>query len=315
MKKTIFYILTAVIINFISFTKLISQTLEGHITISGAYALYPMTVKWAKEFKKLHPYVKIDISTGGAGKGMTDVLNNSVDIAMVSRDVTQDEMKIGAYQIAVAKDAVIPVVSAANPLWTAILAKGISKDTAKNIWISGKYKTWTQAFGIVGDSAMHVYTRSDDCGAAEVWANYLGKNQKDLQGIGISGDQGLAFAVLKDPLGIGYNNIGYVYDYKTRKQDIGLKVIPIDLNNNGKIDPDENFYDSLDDLLNAIITEKYPSPPARILFFVTKNHPQKKVVIEFIKWILTDGQKYVNETGYIKLSDITINLVLKDLKK
>ena len=45
--------------------------LKGNITISGAFALYPLTVKWAEEFKKLNPTVKIDISAGGAGKGMT----------------------------------------------------------------------------------------------------------------------------------------------------------------------------------------------------------------------------------------------------
>ena len=62
--------------------------LEGRLSFSGAFALYPMAVKWSEEFKKVHPDVKIDISAGGAGKGMTDVLNNMVDIGMVSRSGT-----------------------------------------------------------------------------------------------------------------------------------------------------------------------------------------------------------------------------------
>ncbi|HEX3009128.1 MAG TPA: substrate-binding domain-containing protein, partial [Bacteroidales bacterium] len=54
--------------------------LKGRITISGAFALYPMAVKWAEEFRKLNPQVKIDISAGGAGKGMTDAISKVADI-------------------------------------------------------------------------------------------------------------------------------------------------------------------------------------------------------------------------------------------
>jgi phosphate transport system substrate-binding protein len=81
-----------------------------------------------------------------------------------------------------------------------------------------------------------------------------------------------------------------------------MKVIPVDLNKNGKIDDDENFYTSMDDLMAAIASGKYPSPPARELFFVLKESPKKnKALTDFIKWVLTDGQKYVNEAGYIAL--------------
>jgi phosphate transport system substrate-binding protein len=144
-----------------------------------------------------------------------------------------------------------------------------------------------------------VYTRSDACGAAEVWAKFYGKKQEDLQGSGVYGDPGLALAVKKDPVGIGYNNIGYAYDHTTKKQVGGITVVPIDLNNNGKIDPDENFYNTMEDIINAISKGKYPSPPARDLYFVTKGKPVNKATSEFIKWVLTDGQKYVRESGYI----------------
>ena len=38
----------------------------------------------------------------------------------------------------------------------------------------------------------------------------------------------------------------------TRKQIKGIRVVPIDLNNNGKITPDEDFYASMDNLIAAI---------------------------------------------------------------
>lgn len=288
--------------------------LKGNISISGAFALYPLTVKWAEEFRKLHPDVKFDISAGGAGKGMTDALSKMVDIGLVSREINPEEVKKGAYAIPVTKDAVVPTVSAASPVIQDILAKGLDRDAAINVFITGKAKTWGQALGTNSKIPIRVYTRSDACGAGETWAQYLGKKQEDLLGVGVFGDPGLAQAVTKDKSGIAYNNIGYAYDARTKKPNPGIKVIPLDVNNNGKIDPEENFYNTLDDLVNAIAAGKYPSPPARDLYFVTAGKPVKKELVEFIKWSLTDGQKYVFESGYINLSKEKIAEALGKIK-
>lgn len=296
--------------------ELYSQTekAKGTLTLSGAWALYPMAVRWAEEFRKINPDVRIDISAGGAGKGITDALNNMVDLGMVSREIYAEELKKGAYPVAVTKDAVVPVINASNPSLDIILSKGLKKDAGNNIWITGMYKTWAQAFGIKGSVPIHVYTRSDACGAGEVWAKYYNKKQEDLLGNGVYGDPGLALAVKKDPLGIGFNNIGYVYDSKTKKQLAGIRVLPLDINNDGKITPDEDFYDSIDKLIAAIADGIYPSPPARELYFVTNGKPKNELVIKFLQWVLTDGQKYVNESGYITLSKEKVAAELKRIQ-
>jgi phosphate transport system substrate-binding protein len=303
MKKLTTYFFTLLVIGSLSVKKVSAQKddLKGNISISGAFALYPLTVKWAEEFKKIHPGVKIDISAGGAGKGMTDALANMVDIGLVSREINPEEVKKGAFAIAVTKDAVVPTISASNPNLKDILANGLDRDAAINIFITGKTKTWGQAIGTKSAIPIRVYTRSDACGAGETWAKYLGKKQEDLLGVGVFGDPGLAQAVSKDPSGIAYNNIGYAYDAKTKKPNPGVKVLPLDINDNGKIDPEENFYGTMDEIVNAIAAGKYPSPPARDLYFVTSGKPIKKELVEFIRWSLTEGQKYVFDSGYINL--------------
>ena len=305
MKKITSYFFALLLVTSLSTRNAVSQSkddLKGNISISGAFALYPLTVKWAEEFKKLHPGVKFDISAGGAGKGMTDALAKMVDIGLVSREVNPDEVKKGAFAIAVTKDAVVATVSAKNPNIKEILSNGIDRDEAVNIFVTGKTKTWGQALGIKSAVPIRVYTRSDACGAGETWAKYLGKKQEDLLGVGVFGDPGLAQAVTKDPQGIAYNNIGYAYDAKTKLPNTGVKVVPLDVNGNGKIDQEENFYDTMDAIVNAIATGKYPSPPARDLYFVTSGKPVKKELVEFIRWSLTEGQKYVLESGYINIS-------------
>jgi phosphate transport system substrate-binding protein len=287
----------------------------GQISISGAFALYPMVIRWADEYRKINPGVRFDISAGGAGKGISDALNGMVEIGMVSREIYPEEIKKGAYPIAVTKDAVVAVVSESNPSLNEILSKGLKKDAANNIWITGRCTTWAQAFGAKSAAPIHVYTRSDACGAAEMWAKFFGKKQEDLLGVGVFGDPGLAQAVKKDPLGIGYNNIGYAFDASTRKQIKGLRVVPIDLNNNGKIDSDEDFYTSMNDLIAAIASGKYPSPPSRELYFVLRGSPKNnKVLTEFIRWVLTDGQKFVNDAGYISLPKEKIETEQKKLQ-
>ncbi len=287
--------------------------LNGTITMSGAWALYPMAVKWAEEFQRIHPKVKIDIAAGGAGKGMADCLAEAVDLGMVSRDIFPAEIEKGAYWFSVTKDAVVPTVNENNPALTELITKGVCKETFIKIWITGEIKNWGDVAGSDRSHQINVYTRSDACGAAETWANYLGRNQEDILGVGVYGDPGLAEAVRKDILGIGFNNINYVYDTKAKNQVAGLRVLPIDLNGNGMIDKDEDFYSSRDDIVKAIATGQYPSPPARLLHLVSQGNPKRKVVREFINWVLTDGQKYVPESGYINLTKDKIQEEIKKL--
>jgi len=290
-----------------------ADDLDGTISISGAFALYPMAIKWAGEFKKLHPKVTFNISAGGAGKGITDALSGLVDIGLASRDIDPAEIKKGAYTVYVTKDAVVPTFNTANPDASALLAKGVKKNQFLDVFVSGNIKNWKQLAGSVS-VPVHVYTRSDASGAGETWAKYLGKKQEDLLGVGVYGDPGLAQAVKKDITAIGYNNIAYLYDLKTRKQVEGVHALPIDVNGNGKIDADENFYGTIDNLTAAIADGKYPSPPARNLGFVFKGKPKKKELVEFVKYVLTAGQKFVGENGYIPLSKSKIQEELKKVE-
>ena len=296
-------VLTTLLISACSAKPQASQgsDLSGTITISGAFALYPMMTRWGEEFQKIYPNVQFDISGGGAGKGMTDALSGAVDIGMVSRAVKPEEEAQGAFAIGVVKDAVFPVVNASNPVLAEIMEKGIPQDLLRKIFITGEIKTWEEAVGKSGImNEIHVYTRSDSAGAADVWAQFLGgKGQADLFGIGVNADPGLLDAVINDPLGIGYNNLGYAFDQATGKLPAGAIVAPIDSNGNGIADEAE-IISTLAQATDAVASGRYPSPPARVLNLVTKGKPSG-LVQTLIKWILTDGQKLVPEAGYVQL--------------
>jgi len=293
----------------------VQSPLKGTISVSGAWALYPMVLKWAEEFKRIHPRIRIDVQAGGAGKGMADVLSGMADLGMVSREINQEELKRGAFPVAVTKDGVVATVSDRNPRLKDILKRGMTRAQFIDIWITGKIVSWGQTLGTGEKAAVHVFTRSDACGAADTWAAYLGKRQEDLAGIGVYGDPGIADAVRRDLLGIGYNNVNFAYDAKTLRPVSGLAVVPIDLDGSGRIEDSEQCYATRDDLTRAIAKNLYPSPPARELYLVAKGKPASPgATVEFLRWILTDGQEFVSETGYIPLAPEKLRENLDRLK-
>lgn len=287
-------------------------TTQGEITISGAFALYPLVTRWAEEYRRLNPGVHFGIASGGAGKGMSDILADKVDIGMVSREITPEEETRGAYAIPVAKDAVFALVNAKNPVSKELLAQGLNRETLVEIFISGGISTWGQAVGRpeITDT-IHVYTRSDICGAAATWSLYLGGTQSDLLGKGKFGDPGMVQAVQNDPLGIGYNNLIYAYGLGNVAPS-GTFILPIDLNHNDQADPDE-ILDTRQKAVSAILSELYPAPPSRTLYLVTKGKPQG-IVQSFLAWALTDGQAYVESSGYIWLADEQLQETLKKIR-
>jgi phosphate transport system substrate-binding protein len=291
-----------------------NQTI-GTIRVSGAFALYPMMIRWGEEYHKIHPAIKVEVSAGGAGQGMTDTLSGQSDIGMISRDIYPAETAKGAVWVSVTKDAVVPVINAKNPVAADLARTGMNKSAFKGIFIGKNITSWGMTVGKPEiKDAIHVYTRSDSSGAGEVWAKFLGNyTQNDLKGTGVSGDPGIADAVKNDPLGMGYNNVNFAYDPATGKPVDGLMIVPLDLNANGTIDQDEDFYLTRADLLHAIDTGVYPSPPARNLNLVAKNQ-FSGTSRDFVQWILTDGQHYVTETGYIPLQKDSLNAELQKIR-
>ena len=276
--------------------------LSGTISVSGAFALYPMMTVWAEEFTKIHPDVQFDVQGGGAGKGMTDTIAKAVDIGMISRSIKEEEIAQGIFWVSVTKDAVFPIISSENPVAAQILEKGISQEIFNKIYITEEIKTWGE---VIGDPAItdeiHVFTRSDASGAADQWAKYTGgEAQEDLKGVGVNGEPAMVDTIIKDPLGIGYGNLNSIFDLGNGTIVPGIVIPPIDIDENGKADAVE-IYKVKEDAFGAVANGTYPSPPARFENLATLGKPEG-LNLAFIEWILTDGQQYLESAGFAPLT-------------
>jgi phosphate transport system substrate-binding protein len=283
-------------------TAAMEEPLSGTIAVSGAFALYPMMTVWAEEFTRIHPDVQFDVQGGGAGKGMTDTIAGAVDIGMISRSIKEEETAQGVFWVSVTKDAVFPIINAENPVATQILEKGITQETFNKIYITGEITTWAE---VVGDPAItdeiHVFTRSDASGAAEQWSRFSGGEvQDDLKGVAVNGEPAILGEIIKDPLAIGYGNLNSIFDISSGSLVPGIIIPPIDIDNNGVAD-DVEVYTVKEDAFGAVANGTYPSPPARFENLATLGKPEG-LELAFIKWILTDGQQYLESAGFVPLT-------------
>jgi phosphate transport system substrate-binding protein len=284
------------------------------IRVSGAWALYPMMLRWAQEYQKAHPGVQVLVWAGGTGKGVTDVFRGVVEIGMVSRGVSPEEEQRGGFWVPVAKDAVLPMANASNPVAKDLAAHGLTRDQCAALWLEPNETTWGSLVSRPeAKDKVRAYTRSDVCGAAEAWASYLGKRQQDLLGTRVAGDPGMAEAVSNDTRGLGYSNLSYAYDPNTERPVGGLLPVPIDIDGDGRITQSESFYATRAEVKRAIAEGVYPSPPARELSLLTKGKPQGPAR-EFLLWVLTDGQKYVDGAGCVELSQQTLSAAVQKLR-
>jgi phosphate transport system substrate-binding protein len=267
--------------------------LKGTISLSGAWAIYPTAVAWGEAFHQKFTGVRVNVSAGGAGKGVADAIAGLVDIGMVSRDPDTAEIARGIVPVYVLHDAVFPVVSELNPSLGMLMQHGIKKTAWVDMYVTGKITIWNQLASGASNKSIHIYTRSDACGAASSWAKFLDGKQEDLRGVGVYGDPGLLEAARRDPLGIGYSNFSYVFN---REGTVikGVRLIPIDANGNDIADTSET-YSTRAAAIRAIESGAYPV--SRRNYFFVKGKPTG-LVKAFITFALSDeGAKIVEQVG------------------
>jgi phosphate transport system substrate-binding protein len=288
--------------------------LKGSFSISGAYALYPLVSKLANEFMKIQPGVKIDVTKMGTGEGITALLSKKCDLAMISRPLTDEETNAGIWVIPVAKDGVAPIVNQKNPYLENLLNQGLSPQEFLQVFTSGKQLTWGFVLGNKAKEKITVYTRADESGAADIWADFLYKKSSDLKGIGVTGDEEMIKSIQEDPLAIGFCNFTYAFDIETGERKKDIQIIPSDLDFDNKIDKVEIPFINLEEAHRSIWLGFYPDQLCRELTLGALGKPTDPAIVGFLKYVLGEGQNNVKKSGYCPLNNVFISYSLDLLK-
>jgi phosphate transport system substrate-binding protein len=268
---------------------------------------------WMDEFQKTHPYVKFKMNVNGSGQGLKDILAGSVDLAMISEEISKGNDSL-LWIAPVARLGVVPVVSAKNPYLKEIIEKGITRDNLVDLFSGKKSKTWGELAGKSGKDLVKVYIRGDSSGATATLARYLWIERNEIKGTPVTGEKELINQVKNDPLSLSYCNFIYAFNPGKKEFLDDLKVVPINFSGKEKLEGNSKIFDTYDHLQRAMWLGRYPCSLIRNLYLVSKGKPRTREMVDFMYWIVTDGQRFVPENGYIELYSGEVQYLVNAMK-
>ena len=300
----------------------------GAIRVNGAGATFPLPIysKWFSEYNKLHPGVEINYQSIGSGGGIRQLLAETVFFGASDQPMT-DEM------LAKAPGAVLhfpTVLGAVVPVYNLEGIGAQLKFTGPllaDIFL-GKITRWNDPAiaktnpGFKGTGNITVVHRSDGSGTTFVWADYLGKVSPEWKqkvgvnsaldwpaGVGGKGNEGVAGLVKQTPGSIGYIELVYALQNKISYGAVQNRAGEF-------VNPDvtsvtaaaSGAMESMPKDFRVSITDSpgqgaYPISSFTwiLLFEDPKDKAQAKVLVDFMKWALGDGQALAGDLGYARL--------------
>jgi phosphate transport system substrate-binding protein len=270
--------------------------------------------KWSDDFMKLHPKVTIVVLESGTGQGLNDLRSKKSQLAMISRPLTDTELEEGIWTVPVAKDGVAPIVNKKNPFLKKILAQGLSPDKFLKVFTSDKPCTWGELLDTTLKEIVQVFIRKDESGAAVVFAGFLNKESSDLKGTGVTGDVEMIRSIQNNPLAIGFCNFSFAFDVATGDQTKDIQIVPTDLNYTKKIDRKEIPFNNLNKAHRGLWLGIYPKNLCRELTIGSLGKPSDQEIVEFLKYVLTEGQNDIKTTGLCELNEVYVGYSLDKLK-
>ncbi len=192
-----------------------SGQLRGKLTITGSSTVAPLVAELAKQFESRHPGVRIDVQTGGSGKGIADARNGIADLGMASRALKAEESDLVAYQIAA--DGVGLIVHQSNPV------NELTDEQIIGIY-SGKINHWNEVGG--SNRTITVVHKAEGRATLEVFLAYFAIENSQVKPDVIVGDNEHGVKTVAGAEGaIGYVSIGTAE--ANARAGVPIRLLPV----------------------------------------------------------------------------------------
>ena len=313
------------------------------VQINGAGATFPNPIysKWFSEYNKLHPNVQINYQPLGSGAGIRQLTSRTVFFGATDGPMTNEQQLAAPGKILhlpTVLGAVVPVYNIPGVTQELKFTGAVLSD----IYL-GKITRWNDpAIAKLNGGAnlpatdIVVVHRSEGSGTTYIWVDYLSKVSPEFRkmvgvaasvkwptGIGGKGNEGVSGSVVQTPGAIGYveliyalqNKIAYgsvqnssgtfvraTVDAVTAAAAAAVSAMPPDFRVS---------------ITNPPGADAYPIASFTWLLFYENpdDKAQAKTMVDFMKWALSDGQKFARDLGYAPLPEPIVAMEMKALQK
>ena len=309
--------------------------------INGAGATFPNPIysKWFDEYHKAHPNVQINYQAIGSGGGIRQLSAGTVFFGASDGPMTNDQIAAAGFRIVHLPTVLGGVVPVYNITGVNAELKFTGKVLA-DIYL-GKITKWNDA-AIRGLNAgvnlpnedITVVHRSDGSGTTYIWCDYLSKVSGDYKktvgvatavnwpaGVGGKGNDGVAGLVKQTPGAIGYVELIYALQNKIAYGAVQnasgefLRASVETVTNAAAVASQHMPADFRVSITNAPGHDVYPI--SSFTWLLLQQSPKDKqrsaIMKDFVRWALTDGQKYAADLGYAPVPKEVVALELKTL--
>ncbi len=264
-----------------------SVSQNEYIENKGSDTIVNLALAWAEKYQQINPGVRISVTGGGSGTGITALINKTVDIANASRQIKPEEMQaaiaagLSPQEFVIARDAIAVIVNPSNPV------DHLTLDQLSKIY-SGEINNWSEVGG--EDRTIVRLSRETNSGTHVYFlesvvrkGNSADKTIFAADTLLLPSSEGIIAEVRDNPNAIGYDGLGYITDE--------VKILGI----SSPDQPDNYVIPSAETVTN----NEYLI--SRNLYVYTQNQPTGAIK-EYLDWIFTpEAQQIVKELGFVPI--------------
>ena len=266
-----------------------TETAVQYLENKGSDTIVNLALAWAERYQAIYPQVRISVTGGGSGTGLTALINGTVDIANASRQMQPEEFsaaRSAGYdprEFIIARDAIAVIVHPSNPVDRLTLQE-------LSLIYRGEIKNWSELGG--EDREIVRLSRETNSGTHVYFLESVIRMGNSEDGSIFSADtlllpssEGIIAEVKDNPNAIGYDSLGYITE--------DVKLIAV----SSLAQPDVYILPSLE----TVNDNTYLI--SRNLYMYTLEYPVGAVK-DYMDWIFsTEAQQIVQELGFIPIID------------
>lgn len=261
------------------------NTSAAYIQDMGSDTIVNLALAWAERYQQVQPNIRISVTGGGSGTGLTALVNKTIDIANASRQIKPEELTaaknagLDPQEFVIARDAIAVIVNPENPV------DHLTLEQLSGIY-RGTYINWKELGG--EDRPIVRLSRETNSGTHVYFLESVVRlgNSKDKtifsrDTLLLPSSEGIISEVRDNPNAIGYDGLGYVTSEVKKVAISSLKTPDIFVLPSAKTVSDNSYVIS------------------RNLYMYTPNVPTGAVKA-YLEWILTpEAQQIVTDLGFV----------------